>query len=60
MKSKTRINWMSITNETRRKQLQLLARRMKRAGYTEIQLDYGGANQWWITGFNTKGGVWIG
>lgn len=51
---------MSITNETRRKQLQLLARRMKRAGYTEIQLDYGGANQWWITGFNTKGGVWIG
>jgi hypothetical protein len=55
----SRINWSAITNEARRNELKKLAAKMKRKGYTRIQLNSHGAGKFSIDGFNAVGGVWI-
>ena len=57
---KSRINWSAITNEARRNELKKLAAKMKRKGFTRIQLNCHGAETFSIDGFNAAGGVWIG
>ena len=62
MKSTTktpRINWTQIDTPTRIR-LQKLAAKMKRKGFTRIQLNYHGCDMWSIDGFNSVGGHWIG
>lgn len=55
----SRINWSHITNEVRRNELKKLAAKMKRKGYSRIQLNAHGAGKFSIDGFNASGGVWI-
>ena len=55
----SRINWSAIPSEARRNELKKLARKMKRNGFTKIQLNFHGAGKWSIDGFNSTGGVWI-
>lgn len=59
MKTK-RINWSVIESENRRGELKRLALKMKRKGFTRIQLNFHGAGKYSIDGFNAQGGVWIG
>ena len=57
--TKGRVNWSAINNLTRRANLKKLSAKMKRKGFTRIQLNSHGADQFSLDGFNADGGVWI-
>jgi hypothetical protein len=56
----TQNKWSVIINLKRRIELKKLAAKMRRKGYTRIQLNGHGADTYSIDGFNSEGGVWIG
>jgi hypothetical protein len=55
----TQNKWSVIINPKRRMELKKLAAKMKRKGFTRIQLNDHGANTYSIDGFNSQGRVWV-
>jgi len=55
----THNKWSVISNPKRRIELKKLAAKMKRKGFTRIQLNNHGSHTYSIDGFNSQGGVWI-
>jgi hypothetical protein len=60
MITNTKTKWSAISNLKRRMELKKLAAKMRRKGYSRIQLNNHGANTYSIDGFSSQGGVWIG
>ena len=52
-----RINWSSITNESRRSELKKAAAKMKRRGYSVALVSYDG--KFSVEGSTVTGGKWI-